>query len=40
MIKRLKSKIIIYIKAEINIKDEDVNKKIRIINSFEELKRI
>ena len=28
-----------YIIAEINIREEDVNKKIRIINSFEEYKR-
>ena len=27
------------IKAEINIKEEDINKEIRIINSFEEYKR-
>ena len=28
-----------YIKAEIEIKENDINKKIRIINSFEENKR-
>ena len=28
-----------YIIAEINIGDDDINKKIRIINSFEESKR-
>ena len=29
-----------YITAEINIKEDDINKKIRIINSFEEVKKI
>ena len=28
-----------YIKAEIEIKEKDINKKIRNINSFEEIKR-
>ena len=28
-----------YIKAEIEIREKDINKKIRIINSFEEFKR-
>ena len=31
--------IINYIKAEIVIEEKDINKKIRIINSFEEIKR-
>ena len=29
-----------YILAEINIKEDDINKDIRIINSFEEYKRV
>ena len=29
-----------YILAEINIEEDDINKNIRIINSFEEYKRI
>ena len=29
-----------YILAEINIEEDDINKNIRILNSFEEYKRI
>ena len=29
-----------YILAEINVKEDDINKNIRILNSFEEQKRI